>query len=108
MSLTRPYKSNGVFAIQSLCLVNLILLSGFIIFLYTDEATFQPIVQAVAVGLSTGIAFLLFCGIVFHAVLVILCSRCRETSASYHRDLVPDSDKAEPLLDVSSCNEPTY
>ena len=82
MALTHPYKNKAVLLLQSSFLMNLTILSGFAIFTWTNPN--GPSLQAIAVGLSTGIAFLQFCSIVLHAVIAPWCScrRVRRSSAS--------------------------
>ena len=72
MVLKCPYENKVVLLLQSSFLINLTILSGVAIFAHTlhNEAD----LQAIAVGLSTGVAFLQFCGIVLHAVIAPRCS----------------------------------
>ena len=84
MTLVQPYKSVVILVLQSSFLINLTLLSGFVIFAYTHPNKLT--LQAVAVGLSTGIVFLKFCGIVVYSV----SSRCscprRQSGNESHSD----------------------
>ena len=73
MTLIQPYKSLAILVLQSSFLLNLTLLSGFIIFAYTYTDSNKLTLQSVAVGLSTGIAFLQFCGIVLYAIIAPRC-----------------------------------
>ena len=98
MALTHPYKNKAVLLLQSSFLMNLTILSGFAIFARTHPN--GPSLQAIAVGLSTGIAFLQFCGIVLHAVIAPRRS-CRKVRQS------PASDEfntsiAEPVANVTN------
>ena len=79
MALTQPYKNKAVLLLQSSFLMNLTLLSGFAIFARTHPNGPSLHVQAIAVGLSTGVAFLQFCGIILHAVIAPRCS-CKRRS----------------------------
>ncbi len=67
MVLTHPYKSRAIFVLQISYLANLTLLSGFIFFTYTQEDGTK--LQSIAVGLSTGIVFLKFCGTVLYVII---------------------------------------
>lgn len=69
--LIHPYKSKVVLFLQSSYLVNLTLLSGCIFFTYTQPNAAS--LQSVAVGLSTGVAFLQFCGTVFYTAVAPRC-----------------------------------
>ena len=60
MMLSHPYKSTGILVLQSSCLINLTLLSGFFFFSYRQSN--GSTLQLVAIGLSTGLVFI-------HAVL---------------------------------------
>ena len=75
MTLVQPYKSVAILTLQSSFLANLTLLSGFISLTYNIDmsADARPTLQAIAVGLSTGVAFLQFCGIVLYAIIAPRC-----------------------------------
>ena len=75
--LTHPFKSRVVLILQISYLTNLTLLSGFIFFTYTQEH--GTALQSIAVGLSTGVAFLQFCGTVLYAVIKPRCCRNKTT-----------------------------
>lgn len=77
---THPYKTKTLHILHSAFLVNVTLLSGSVIFTQTHPN--GPTLQAVAVTLSTGAAFLKFCGIVIHAVVA---PRCSSRCLSYRR-----------------------
>ena len=96
MALIQPYKSLAILVLQSSFLINLTLLSGFVIFAYTYADSNKLTLQSVAVGLSTGVAFLQFCGIVLYAIIVPRCSCPRRQSRNdSHSD-----DKAESMAAV--------
>ena len=119
MIIAHPYKNSKILILQSSFFANLALLSGFFLFIDQQGDDVQPTRQAVAVGLSTGIAFLQFCGIIVHAVITITYKRCRKLIAgcckhdndmedihsdftdSYRRDPVVNIDEVRPLLLVS-------
>ena len=65
MTLVQPYRSTAVLFSQSIYMANLVLLSGFFFFSYTQSngSTFQ----AAAIGLSTSLAFSQLCCIVLYA-----------------------------------------
>ena len=67
MVLSHPYKSTGILVLQSSYLINLTLLSGFFFFSYRQPN--GSTLQSVAIGLSTGLVFIQFCGTVIHAVI---------------------------------------
>ena len=81
--------------LHSIFLINLTLLSGFVIFTYTHP-TNGPTLQVIAVGLSTGVTFLQFCGIVLYAIIAPRCSCQRKLS---ERDKY--SNIVEPVADIT-------
>ena len=74
ITLVQPYRSKGVLLLQSTYLANLVLLSGFFFFTYTQPN--GSTLQAAAIGLSTSLAFLQLCCIILYAVLARCCPRC--------------------------------
>ena len=76
MVLKRPYKNKSVLLLQSSFLINLTILSGLAIFARTQHN--EADLQTIAVGLSIGVAFLQFCGVVLHAVFAPRCSCKRQ------------------------------
>ena len=72
MTLVQPYKSRAVLLLQSIYLANLILLSGFFFFTYTQSN--GSILQTVAVGLSISFALLQICCTVIYAMFASCCS----------------------------------
>ena len=118
MVLNRPYKSNGILILQSSYLINLILLSGFFFFAYRQPN--GSTLQSVAIGLSTGLAFLQFCGTIIHAVIAPWCCKGpKQVHVQYDEDINEPSNhtrvgysandgyhdsifnKSEPLLPTS-------
>ena len=115
MIIAHPYKSSKILIFQSSFFANLALLSGFI---HLQGDGTQPTLQAVAVGLSTGVAFLQFCGIIVHtyAVIAIIpkrwgklitgCYKHDDNGEDIHsdficscrRDPVVNIDEVQPLL----------
>ena len=73
MVFNHPYKSSGILVLQSSYLMNLTILSGFVFFTYTQPN--RPIMQSIAVGLSTRFVFLQFCGTVLHAMIAPWCCK---------------------------------
>ena len=94
MTLVQPYKSAAVLLLQSSFLINLTVLSGFDIFAYT-----QPNKQAlkdIAFGVSTGIAFIQFCAVVFHSMAGSRYHRtCRKKQTGNE-----SQENAEPMAAV--------
>ena len=68
-----PYKSKVILILEISFLLNVTLLSGFFIFASTQSNNMLTL-QAVSVGLSTGIVFLQFCGIIVYAIISLRCS----------------------------------
>ena len=82
VAYTHPYKSTAKHILQLSFLMNLTLLGGFFIFAGTQSNKFT--LQAIGVGLSTGVAFLHFCGIVLHAIISSRCSKtCKRWQLQY-------------------------
>ena len=81
MAIVQPYKNKVVLIIQTSYLANLLFLSAFVLYAETmDDKRYT--VQTIAVGISTGIAFLQFCGIVV-CNIIRLC--CRSKRCKLHR-----------------------
>ena len=72
ITITQPYKSRTVHILHSSFLANLIVLSGFTIFTHTRDNRQQ--LQAIAFGISAGVAYLQFCGILFYKL--VIAPRC--------------------------------
>ena len=72
MTLVQPYRSKAVLLLQSTYLANLVLLSGFFFFTYTQSN--GSTLQAAAVGLSISFALLQLCCTVLYAVIARRCS----------------------------------
>ena len=102
MVLKRPYKNKAVLLLQSSFLINLTILSGLAIFARTSSN--EADLQAIAVGLSTGVAFLQFCGIVLHAVIAPRCSCRKQSSASDGFD----ANIVEPMANVTQSTVELY
>lgn len=98
---THPYKNTPILLLQSSFLANLAIVSGFVIFAQTHQN--KTALKAGAVGLSTGIAFLQFCVIIIHAIIVPRCSCSKRSSTLYfpsehsnkYRNIV------EPVADIT-------
>ena len=126
ITVVQPYKSTLIVTLQSAYLANLILLAGFVI---VSSISNRPTLQTAAVGLSTGIAFLQFCGTVLYAVIVIAKSKCQQVGCccgdsqeNYSDDLddyydrhstgtltINNNNESKPLLNVPCNNSvPTY
>ena len=106
VSIAQPYKSTAVLALLSSLLANLILVSGFgvVSALKSDTATFQ----AAVVGISIGLAFLQFCGIVLYSIITpLLCKQADGDNRyedpfidSLRRDSEGDIEESQSLLRV--------
>ena len=116
VAVIQPYKSKATLLLQSTFFINLNLLAGFIV----GSLSNQPTLQTVAVGLSTGIAFILFCGTVLYTVIMSMknkfkcpenCGRVRgdrdrqENSTDFYDNLdrhdpavKPPANEAQPLI----------
>ena len=67
MAIVQPYKNKIILIFQSSFLANILFLSAFV--LYAESHTNKYAVQTTAVGISIGLAFLQFCGIVICSVI---------------------------------------
>ena len=72
ITLVQPYRSKAVLLLQSTYLANLVLLSGFFFFTYTQPN--RSTLQAAAIGLSISFALLQFCCAVLYAAITHCCS----------------------------------
>ena len=92
MTLVQPYLRVAILALQTSFLVNLNLLSGFVIFAYTQPN--RSTLLSAAVGLSTGVAFLQFCAIIVYSI-VAPRTRCsclqRQSVAGAYSDVTQES-----------------
>ena len=70
MTIVQPYKSTALLILQSSFHMNLILLCGLVLYAHTQAGN-KHTLQGVAVGLSTGVAFLQFCGILFNNMIKV-------------------------------------
>ena len=78
MAIVQPYKNKVILIIQTSFLANLLLLSAFVLYTETmDDKKYT--VQTIAVGVSTGIVFLQFCGIIACNIIRLCCchKRCK-------------------------------
>ena len=73
MTLMQPYRSKAVLLLQSTYLANLVLLSGFFFFTYTQSN--GTTLQTAAIGLSISFALLQFCCTVLYVIISRHCSR---------------------------------
>ena len=128
VTCVQPYKLTRTLLFQSAFLCNLVILSGFYLFIGTRThslSSTQKLQMVVATGLSTTIAFVLFCCIALYEIIKLVKRKCarflelynnREVRAaspdfniSYHRDPVVNTGEAQPLVDLSnSSKRPTY
>jgi hypothetical protein len=73
MATVQSYKNKVTLIIQISFLANILLLSALVLYAETQEDKYR--VQTIAVGISTGIAFFQFCGIVTCNVIRLCCCR---------------------------------
>ena len=125
IAVVQPYRSTSILTLQTSFLVNLIILSGFVT---VSSLSNRPTLHSIAVGISTGVAFIQFCGIVLYAMVMIIRSRLRQVGYCNHEnmqeedstDFIDDydrdfeaevaangADEAQPLLS-DAINIPTY
>ena len=83
MAIVQPYKNKVVLIIQTSYLANLLLLSAFILYTETMDDN-RYTVQTIAVGVSTGIVFLQFCGIIV-CNIIRLCFRSKRCKLHRYR-----------------------
>lgn len=122
-AIMQPYNNTVVLIIETSFFANLAILAGFTLVssLYTS-----PTLQSITIGLSAGVAFLQFCGMVLYALFQNINSRRKRNGwCNYNndrrelsiesdfidnlcRDPVVNNDEAQPLLNNNSDDEPTY
>ena len=93
MIITQPYKNRAVLFQNGLFLTNLTLLSGCAIYV-SHTHSHQLMLKTVIIGLSTGFAFLQFCGIVLYSAIA------PRYSAKHHTERPDEKMKAEGNLKV--------
>ena len=124
IAVVQPYRSTSILTLQTSFLVNLAILSGFVT---VSSLSNRPTLHSIAVGISTGVAFIQFCGIVLYAIVTIIRSRLKRVGYCNHENMqeedstdfiddhdrdiaecdVINGDEVQPLLSVVS-NVPTY
>ena len=104
MALARPYKSTAILVLQSSFLVNLVFLSGSIMFIVAYFDTDNKIMpnnmsrmKTAAIMISTGVAFLQFCGIILNPIFASRCSSakiryCLQKKAKDDNDAIATAD----------------
>ena len=104
MTLVQPYRSKVILGLQTSFLFNLTLLSGFTIFAYTRDN--RSSLLAAAVGLSTGVAFVQFCGIVVCSVFARRrsCSLCRSKAKSH----INVTEESVPAVVTTTTNSVSF
>ena len=89
MMLNRPYKHTGILLLQSSYLMNLTILSGLFFFSYRQPN--GPLLQSIAIGISTGFAFVQFFCTVVHAMIASWCCKGpTQTLYAYEADSEPN------------------
>ena len=91
VAVVQPYTSTAVLWLDCTFLSNLILLALLVL---VSLWSIQPTLRIVAVGLSTGVAFVQFCGIVLYNVIEIIKRRCQclAVCCNYDRHNVQEED----------------
>ena len=118
MSMRNVHKRHSVMAFQGTFFLNLCLLSGFMIFAHTKKKGRHSL-QAFVVGLSTGVVFLQFCGLILYQSYLMCCSNRRRNVVNVHvieeqnhaildikvgSENIKDPDEIEPLLNTDDRN----
>ena len=96
--LRNLYKSHVITVFQSSLLLNLCLLSGCMLFAHTKRK-FKPTIQATAIGLSTGIAFLQFCYVIASQIYFLCFSRAKGEDVS---EVQLNEEQAHAILDINN------
>ena len=96
--LRNLYKSHVVMVFQSSLLLNLCLLSGGMLFAHTKRK-FKPTIQATAVGLSIGIAFLQFCFVILYQLYFTYFSRVRGRDVL---EIEVNEEQSHAILNIST------
>ena len=97
MFLENVYKSRKATVFHSSFLLNLCLLSGSMIFAHTGRRI-KHTIQAVAVGLSIGTAFLQFCYVFFYQIYIMCCSL---KGGKYQETVGINEEQVDAILDLS-------
>ena len=116
VTLVRPYKSLAILVLQSSFLANLVFLSGPISFTYHKDVsdTSRPSTKTAVVMMSTGVAFLQFCGMVIYPLFASRCSPgergCNpHNNVEVHLDRpVSNTGYRDSILNESQPLVPTY
>ena len=90
VAIMHPFKSTIVLVIESSSLANLTLLSGFLLYAQT-QAGYVVTLQISAAGISAGIIFIQFCGIILYNVIKARCCICSNRHASNVRSYINDN-----------------
>ena len=102
MTATLPYQGVAALLVNGSFLTNLALLSGFALF--TETHPHGSVVRIVITALSTGLAFLMFCGIVIYGIIAPryfnrkAISNMLTSVVSMATNSDPNSDEKQPLL----------
>ena len=99
MLSTSIYKSHALLVFHSSYFLNICFLSGFIIFSHTKTKV-RSSMQTSATLISTGIAFLQFCGIILYQIYSLYRS-CR-VGRSLNKVYRVHEDQVDAILDMSS------
>ena len=116
VTLVRPYKSLAILVLQSSFLANLVFLSGSISFTYHKDVSdiSRPSTKTAVVMISTGVAFIQFCGMVIYPLFASRCSpgerKCSpRKKAEVHLDsAASNAGYRDSILNESQPLVPTY
>ena len=97
MSMINVHKRHSVMAFQGTFFLNLCILSGFMIFAHTKKKVRHSL-QAVVVGLSTGVVFLQFCSLIFYQIYLTCRSKIRRNVLNVH----VNEEQAHAILDIKA------
>ena len=99
LAMVQPYKHIAVLTLNSVLFLNPLLLAGFVI---VSSESNRPTLQIVSVGLSTGAAFLQFCGIVLYTTFKIIKSKLKH--AGYINVNKQEENTDDDFLDKIDCD----
>ena len=86
MAIVQPHKNKFILIIQSSFLANILLLSAFVLYAETKENKYT--LQTTAIGISTGLVFLQFCGIIICNLIRLCCHK--KCKSNRYRAIIED------------------
>ena len=99
VAIMHPFESTIVLVIESSSLANLTLLSGFLLYAQT-QAGYVVTLQITAAGISAGIIFIQFCGIILYNVIKARRCICSNRHASNVRSYINDNQEEYNMDEV--------